>query len=273
LGRVSSTGNVVAGNVTTAGQVSATGTVQGGNISAVANVVAGNLVISGAITDSGPLDISTTASNGNINLAPNGTGVVTVSTDVSAVGNITGNFFLGNGSQLTGIDATSIQNGNSNVRVAANSNVTVSVGGVSNVAVFTTTGLNVSNLTVAGSLVTPTRYQPLDDVGPQFDNLKAVFGLTLNQANVGNITNSQDVSVQVGGATLVPYVPYLTWPWIQVYDSWRGFRVKSDSVSSTVIIYNSPAIGDTFSAVVVNNSQGVQTRRYPYTPENIAIND
>jgi len=36
------------------------------------------------------LDVQTTASNANIALAPNGTGIVTVSTQVSAVGNVTG---------------------------------------------------------------------------------------------------------------------------------------------------------------------------------------
>jgi hypothetical protein len=59
---------------------------------------------------------------------------------VSATGNITGNYFVGNGSQLTGIVAeagAAITNGLSNVRIeGANANVTVSVSGVGNVAVF-----------------------------------------------------------------------------------------------------------------------------------------
>jgi hypothetical protein len=59
-------------------------------------------VISGNIVDSGPLSIITGA-NGNISLSPNGTGIVTASTAVTATGNITGNFFIGNASQLTGM--------------------------------------------------------------------------------------------------------------------------------------------------------------------------
>lgn len=54
-------------------------------------------------------------------------------------GNVTGNYFLGNGRFLTGIDATSIQNGTSNVKVYLNSNVTVTTAG-SNTWTFEDTG-------------------------------------------------------------------------------------------------------------------------------------
>jgi hypothetical protein len=60
---------------------------------------------------------------------------------VSATGNITGSFILGNGSQLTGIDATSIQSGTSNVRVASSGgNVTVGVAG-NGIVSFTSAGI------------------------------------------------------------------------------------------------------------------------------------
>jgi len=74
---------------------------------------------------------------------------------VSATGNITGNYFFGNGSQLTGIDATSIQNGTSNVRVVSSGgNVAVSIGGTSNVAVYATTGEYVTGLISASGNIT-----------------------------------------------------------------------------------------------------------------------
>jgi len=62
---------------------------------------------------------------------------------VSATGNITGNYILGNGALLTGVSTSSsnINNGTSNVTIAsANANITVSVGGTSNVTVFATSG-------------------------------------------------------------------------------------------------------------------------------------
>ena len=62
---------------------------------------------------------------------------------ISAVGNVSGNYILGNGSQLTGIsiNPSNIASGNSNVSiVSAGGNATVNIGGTSNVAVFATTG-------------------------------------------------------------------------------------------------------------------------------------
>jgi len=63
-----------------------------GAVSATGNVSGGNLNVTGNIVDTGPLSIIT-SSNGNITLAPNGTGVVVVNTDIrngqaNAVGNI-----------------------------------------------------------------------------------------------------------------------------------------------------------------------------------------
>ena len=71
---------------------------------------------------------------------------------VSATGNITGNYFIGNGSQLTGLPGgTSISNGTSNVSVVSSGgNVAVAINGFSNVAVFGT-----NSLTLGGPFATP----------------------------------------------------------------------------------------------------------------------
>ena len=69
-------------------------------------------------------------------------------TTVSATGNISGQYFIGNGSQLTGIVAeagAAIVYGNSNVSIGGpGANVTVGVDGTPNVAVFTAQGLSVT---------------------------------------------------------------------------------------------------------------------------------
>ena len=105
-----STGNLSAGNVTTGGIVSATANITGGNIltsgliSVTGNVSGGNINLSGNIVDTGALSIIT-GSNGNLALAPNGTGIVTVSSALSATGNVTtsGNINLsGTGARITG---------------------------------------------------------------------------------------------------------------------------------------------------------------------------
>jgi hypothetical protein len=73
--------------------VPSTSTLSLGNISATGNITGGNLILSGAIEDSAQLDIKTTASNGNIVLTPNGTGVIVAAKDIvngqaNGVGNI-----------------------------------------------------------------------------------------------------------------------------------------------------------------------------------------
>jgi hypothetical protein len=101
-------GNITGGNILTGGIISATGAITGANItganiltggliSATGNVSGGNLNVTGNIVDTGALSIIT-GSNGNIALVPNGTGIVTVSTQVSSTGNVTGGNILTAGS-------------------------------------------------------------------------------------------------------------------------------------------------------------------------------
>lgn len=116
-GQVSATGNITGGNLTVGsgtitggnvngsifngnvafgtGTVGGSGNITGGNllfgsgvVSGTGNVSAGNLNVTGNIVDSGALTIIT-GSNGNIALAPDGTGIVTASGNISAAGNIT----------------------------------------------------------------------------------------------------------------------------------------------------------------------------------------
>jgi hypothetical protein len=79
--------NITVGATSNVAVFSTTGLTVSGNISG------GNLILSGALEDSGQLDIRTTASNGNIVLTPNGTGVIVVAKDIvngqaNGVGNI-----------------------------------------------------------------------------------------------------------------------------------------------------------------------------------------
>ena len=76
---------------------------------------------------------------------------------ISATGNVTGNYILGNGASLTGVitSVANINSGNSNVTVtAANGNISVGVGGTANVAVFATTGEYVTGLLSASGNIT-----------------------------------------------------------------------------------------------------------------------
>jgi hypothetical protein len=186
---VTATGNVTGGNIITAGVITATGNITGGNIITTANVTGGNLTVAGFVTATGNITggnirtagvITATGnvSGGNVLVtndvqvggnvsATTHTGTTVSATGnitagnfrtagvITATGNITGNYILGNGSQLSGIDATQIQNGNSNVTiVSSGSNVVVNVRGVSPVAIFANTGAYIQGLTsITGNVI------------------------------------------------------------------------------------------------------------------------
>ena len=98
---------------------------------------------------------------------------VTITNEVAAFntyGNLRAGYFLGNGSQLTGVSASSslnIVNGTSNVDIATTGgNVTVGVGGTAGVVTITTTGVNISG------------------------TLNSTGNLTASNANLGNLATA-----------------------------------------------------------------------------------
>ena len=104
---------------------------------------------------------------------------------MSATGNITANFFIGNGSQLSGLPSgTSITNGNSNVTVTANGNVNISAVGTSNVVVITSTGTNIAGTISASGNA---------NVG----NIGAVGGIF-----TGNVSAANFIGTGVGSPTI-----------------------------------------------------------------------
>jgi hypothetical protein len=124
------TGNVTGGNVLTGGLISATST-----ITSAANITGGNVLTGGLISATSTITSAANITGGNL----------VSSGQISASGNVSigTNYYLGNGSQLTGIitSVANINNGTSNVTVVSSGgNVTVGVGGTGNVAVFATTG-------------------------------------------------------------------------------------------------------------------------------------
>jgi Major tropism determinant N-terminal domain len=96
------------------------------------NVSGTNLLTTGIVSAGGNI------TGGNINGA-----------SVSAVGNILGNYFLGNGSLLTGVNTTTskIVNGTSEANIGtSNGNANISIGGTSNVFVVASTGVYTTGL-------------------------------------------------------------------------------------------------------------------------------
>ena len=145
---------VVTGNLTVDGDIIEAGNIitdskllQLSNAAVTANAANGSGVVVGANANIATFlfDSATNTWDTNIGLAVSGAGNFT--------GNVTADYFFGNGSQLTGINASSntIFNGTSNVNIAtANANVTVGVNGLANVAVF-----GPGSLTVDGWIANP----------------------------------------------------------------------------------------------------------------------
>jgi len=146
---------------------------------------AGNLV---------PGELAINYADGNL-FYKNSSNTVTVIASnqfVSVTGNVTGNYILGNGSQLTGINATSsqISNGTSNVAIiAANGNVQVAVANVANSVV-----MGAGSLFVQGPISTPKVINTLALV-PNAVNSVMISPLTISAA--GNIFVPTDSTLTI----------------------------------------------------------------------------
>lgn len=141
-----------------------------------------------------PGELAINYADGNL-FYKNSSNVVTVIASnqfVSVSGNVTGNYFIGNGSQLTGITSTSsqISNGTSNVAiVAANGNVQVAVNSVANSVV-----MGAGSLFVQGPISTPKTINTLALV-PNAVNAVMISPLTISAA--GNIFVPTDSTLTI----------------------------------------------------------------------------
>ena len=167
-----------------------------------ANIDVGSVDV-GAIT-SGTSAIGISGANGNTFMTVGGTANVLVASTtgvavtgtMSATGNITGSYILGNGSQLTGIDATSIQNGTSNVKVVSSGgNVTVGVANTSNVVVVSTTGVAVTGTMSASGNVTGGNLL----TGGLISATGAITGATITGSTLSSTGNVNTVGVAATG--------------------------------------------------------------------------
>ena len=178
----SATSATTAGTVTTAaqGNITSVGTLTGLSVNAT---ITANTFTSNITTGTAPFTVTSTTQVANLNVAlagnavnlDNGTSNVVVTSsgnitvgsagnaailtvtgtgaNISGTANVTGNLYVGNiltngyyfaNGTAFSVDTTQIVNGNSNVKVAANSNVSIGVRGVSDVVVVSNLGANIS---------------------------------------------------------------------------------------------------------------------------------
>ena len=161
-GLASVTGNVTGGNIDTGGLVTATGNVRGGNVISAAAISGVSIVASGNI-DSGNLRSS---------------GLISVTGNISSAANVAGTYFLGNGSQLTGlslgVSVTKFVNGTTEGNVGVtNGNINFNVGGVSNVVVIDTSTVYANVVSVASIAKTGTN--AVGNIGSSSNYFNQVF--------------------------------------------------------------------------------------------------
>jgi len=212
------TGNVSFGNISTTGQISATGNITGGNlvsnamvsaattVNATGNITGGNLVSNASVSAA-----TTISATGNItggNLVSNAS--VSAATTVSATGNITGGNLVSNAaiSAATTVNATgNITGGNlvSNASISAATTVSATgniTGGnlVSNAAISAATTVSANGNVTGGNLISNARI-----TGTTLD----IYGDALVAGNLtvqGNLTyiniddlRVEDPIIQLGG--------------------------------------------------------------------------
>ena len=159
---LSATGNITGANLITVGNVTATGNVNGGNV---------NTVLVAATTLSATANVQA----GNLRT----TGLISATGNITSQANVDAAFFLGNGSQLTGISSavsvSKISNGTSEANIGASGgNANISIGGTANVVVFTTgTAFFISDISVSGIQKTGSNAQ--GNIGSSSNYFDQVF--------------------------------------------------------------------------------------------------
>jgi hypothetical protein len=200
-GGVSTSGNVTGANIFTSGLISSTGNINGANIvanlaiisstlSILGNIQGGNLLTSGLLSTTGNVaagNINTAGRiivTGNVDAGNLRTAGTVAAATVSTTGNITASYFLGNGSQLTGLNAFQT--------VAANgTNLTAN----STSGILTLTPGN--NMVITGNATTSTANIEVNN-NPTFGNVSA----TGNISDVNGLLRSLPINNQVAAYTL-----------------------------------------------------------------------
>ena len=165
-GGVSTSGNVTGANIITGGSVSALGNIFTPNLNASIAIVSTLLSITGNINGGNLLTTGLLSTTGNVaagNLNTAGRAVITgnidagnlrtagtvLGTTVSATGNITGSYILGNGSQLTGLNAFGVVNANGVAISANNGSDTFSITNGNNLIILGNASAKTVNIAVS----------------------------------------------------------------------------------------------------------------------------
>jgi hypothetical protein len=207
LPSLSVTGNTQTGNLLTGGLVSATGTITGSSL--LGTVVSITGAVTAASVAGGVITGSSTSVTGNVT----GGNIATVG-QVTATGNVTANYFIGNGSQLTGVATSFAPVMFNDVSTQTNGKTTVFALKQNQTAATGITNSKQLQVTVNGAIQTPyvkTWVWPFWSVYGSYPGFRVTnqgYKLTANsviiynapavgsQVTVTQINNSTDTQLQ-----------------------------------------------------------------------------
>jgi hypothetical protein len=173
------TGNVIGGNITTAGLVTASGNITGANITTAGLITAGGNITGGNIITTALVQSANVSATANVqagNLRT--TGLVSATGNITSAANVAGTYFLGNGSQLTGlslgVSVTKFENGTSKGEInVPNGNIAFTVAGTANVVVVDTTTVYANVVSVQS--IAKTGSNGVGNIGSSANYFNQVF--------------------------------------------------------------------------------------------------
>jgi len=207
--------------------------------------VANSVPTAGAL-EYGELALNYTDGNLFFKTASNAVALIASTQTANYSGNVSANYFLGNGALLTGVitSVANINSGTSNVSVVSSGgNVTVGIGGTGNIAEFSTTGANIigrfhatgnvsgGNLVSNNGITAPgnVRVGNVLTDGYYYANgapFSGGSGFTTFITGTGNLTAASNVNVTFNAA--------------------NGISVSANTTSSTVSVGVLPGLNGTF---------------------------
>jgi len=210
-GAVSTTGNITGGNVLTSGLISATGNINGNFFNGNGYFLTG-IITSVANINNGTSNVNIAAANANIVVNVNGSAnIATFSTSglavtglMSATGNVTGAYILGNGSQLTGLVAAASaaqisDGGTSNIKFSTGGAATINIGGTSNVVIVDTTTLYANVLAPYTIIKNAAQSNAVGNIGSSVNYFNTTFTDRVNATTLSASGNVTGGNVLTGG--------------------------------------------------------------------------
>lgn len=257
VGTVSATGNIIGGNITTAGVVTATGNVTGGNVftagimSSTGNGIHGNIITAGVVTATGNVV------GGNLLTA----GLISATSSITSAANVrVGNIVI----PATGnIDAGNVNIANlagpvANTDAATKFYVDNSIGNIANAG-----NLTFSNTTISTSLATGNI--TLAATGNAFVQIGGTYGFVLPSGNTaqrlgtGNVAGTVRFNTDVGRIEV-----YDGTEWDTVVGGVTNQILNGDG--STVAFVLDRSTTTAAALVVLNGITQVPTQAYNMSP-------